>query len=197
MKAKIACLLILSSVISVAAQTDSPMPKPRRIAPTYDEVPSLPAPKAPLPAPPEPTATTERDGRADAELDVLKEKAAAKEKARFRKEEAKITKGKKGPDKRALKRAEESSRYVAVLEARFPELDGAHVLMITVHQMWVGMTLDMLHVSVGFPSRVNITQLPGGHLSGQLIYERFATPNFYVYVDDGKVTSIQTSYGVE
>jgi hypothetical protein len=45
--------------------------------------------------------------------------------------------------------------------------------------------------------KVNVTELPGGHESGQLIYEPLFGPRYYVYVDDDKITSIQKSYGEE
>lgn len=61
-------------------------------------------------------------------------------------------------------------------------------LRIYNEEMWIGMTESMLYESWGEPSKVNKTVLPN-LVKKQLIYR-----NYYVYTENGYVTSYQSSY---
>lgn len=55
-------------------------------------------------------------------------------------------------------------------------------------QVWIGMTKKMLSDSMGNPENKNVSKGSWG------IHEQWVYKNKYVYIENGKVTSIQTTY---
>lgn len=68
-----------------------------------------------------------------------------------------------------------------------PDWKPAGVALVACHEYSVGMTSDMLRASLGSPERVNTTQTAGS------AHEQWVYGNDFIYVDDGVVTSYQTS----
>jgi hypothetical protein len=61
------------------------------------------------------------------------------------------------------------------------------VAIVACHEYAVGMTADMLRASLGRPEQVNTTQTAGS------THEQWVYGSDYIYVDDGIVSSYQTS----
>lgn len=61
------------------------------------------------------------------------------------------------------------------------------VALVACHRYAIGMTEDMLLASLGNPYAINRTETVGGS------HQQWVYGNDYIYIDDGVVTSFQTS----
>jgi len=97
--------------------------------------------------------------------------------------------GKAKPTK-AQKKAAKTNAKLYALCAQFPALDVYQVFLIMQHQIFVGMTVDMLRTSWPWsPDRINNTYGPSG-TEQQAVYDMLFYTT-YVYIDNGIVTSYQ------
>lgn len=109
-------------------------------------------------------------------------KANAKDSAKLSKQELK-----------RMKKEQEFQNRLAYIRTEFPKLDEQHLEMIANHQLFIGMTTDMLRESWNFePDKINWSRTESG-LHEQRVYDWTIIGNgrMYIYLDNGVVTSYQ------
>ena len=131
---------------------------------------------------PDAPAKTPQQIKAEKKLVDKQAKANAKDSAKLAKQEPKWA-----------KKEQKFQNRLASIRIMFPKLDEQHVGMIANHQLFIGMTTDMLRESWDFqPDKVNWSRNESG-LHEQWVYDWTIIGNgrMYVYLDNGVVTSYQ------
>jgi hypothetical protein len=82
------------------------------------------------------------------------------------------------------KGAEPRAQHIA---KSHPDWKPEGVALVACHEYAIGMTASMLRASLGSPETINSTETAGG------THEQWVYGRDYIYVEDGVVTSFQTS----